>query len=97
MVESLVTLRHSSCTLPSGTLMDMAMQPGRTSEALASRSGLRCPFCAAPGAELLSLFGSQLLLSQYRCANCRGYFEGLRPDRWEEVATTDPGGFADDR
>ena len=39
-----------------------------------------CPFCRAPGGELVSLFGSQLLLSQYRCTTCGSYFEGLRPD-----------------
>ena len=45
---------------------------------------MTCPFCGARSAELVSLFGSQLLLSQYRCLLCRSYFEGLRPDRWEE-------------
>jgi hypothetical protein len=39
-----------------------------------------CPFCRADRAELISLFGSQLLLSQYRCATCGGYFEGVRQD-----------------
>jgi hypothetical protein len=47
---------------------------------------VRCPFCAAAPAELLSLFGSQLLLSQYRCQSCGSYFEGVRPDRWDQVA-----------
>jgi DNA-directed RNA polymerase subunit RPC12/RpoP len=47
---------------------------------------VRCPFCNAASAELLSLFGSQLLLSQYRCASCGSYFEGLRPDRRETEA-----------
>ncbi len=28
----------------------------------------------------MSLFGSQLLLSQYRCAACGSYFEGLRSE-----------------
>ena len=42
---------------------------------------MKCPFCQADGAELVSLFGSQLLLSQYRCRECGSYFEGLRPDR----------------
>ena len=44
---------------------------------------VRCPFCGAASAQLLSLFGSQLLLSQYRCAACGSYFEGVRPDRWD--------------
>jgi hypothetical protein len=41
-----------------------------------------CPFCQATAAEQVSLFGSQLLLSQYRCTGCGSYFEGIRQDRW---------------
>jgi transposase-like protein len=44
---------------------------------------ISCPFCRAAAAELVSLFGSQLLLSQYRCTLCGSYFEGLRQDRWD--------------
>jgi DNA-directed RNA polymerase subunit RPC12/RpoP len=44
---------------------------------------VRCPFCHAATAELISLFGSQLLLSQYRCTTCGSYFEGLRSDHPE--------------
>jgi hypothetical protein len=44
---------------------------------------VRCPFCQATDAQLISLFGSQLLMSQYRCGGCGSYFEGLRDDRWE--------------
>lgn len=40
-----------------------------------------CPFCDAHDSELISLFGSQLLTSQYRCRACASYFEGLREDR----------------
>jgi transposase-like protein len=58
---------------------------------------LNCPFCTAPSPELVSLFGSQLLLSQYRCSACGSYFEGLREDRWETgpVAPTSGGGNED--
>ena len=42
-----------------------------------------CPFCRADRTQLVSLFGSQLLFSQYRCAACGSYFEGLRDDRWD--------------
>ena len=47
---------------------------------------MKCPFCDAENAKLISLFGSQLLLSQYRCRACGTYFEGLRdqPRREEE-------------
>jgi transposase-like protein len=53
----------------------------------------RCPFCQAEEAKLVSLFGSQLLFSQYRCETCGSYFEGLRDDRSdiEPVATTTEG------
>ena len=52
-----------------------------------------CPFCSAVAAELVSLFGSQLLLSQYRCTGCGSYFESVRQDRWdaEPVAPADEG------
>jgi len=55
---------------------------------------ISCPFCRATDAELVSLFGSQLLLSQYRCTGCGSYFEGLREDRWdpEKAAPADEGG-----
>jgi transposase-like protein len=43
---------------------------------------VRCPFCNATATELISLFGSQLLLSQYRCKACGTYFEGVRDDNY---------------
>jgi transposase-like protein len=57
-------------------------------------SSTACPFCRAATADLVSLFGSQLLLSQYRCKACGSYFEGLREDRWEPTAPA-PGGDRD--
>ena len=39
-----------------------------------------CPFCEATDAELVSLFGSQLLTSQYRCRACGSYFEAVREE-----------------
>ena len=39
---------------------------------------VNCPFCDADTCELISLFGSQLLLSQYRCKRCGSYFEAVR-------------------
>ena len=41
---------------------------------------MTCPFCEADTCELISLFGSQLLLSQYRCKQCGSYFEAVRGD-----------------
>ena len=42
------------------------------------------PFCETRQTEMISLFGSQLLFSQYRCASCGRYFEGLRADPLRE-------------
>jgi hypothetical protein len=39
-----------------------------------------CPFCESSDTELVSLFGSQLLFSQYRCRACQSYFEAVRDD-----------------
>jgi transposase-like protein len=47
--------------------------------------GPACPFCESKHAELISLFGSQLLMSQFRCTGCGTYFEGLRDDHRTEV------------
>jgi transposase-like protein len=56
-----------------------------------------CPFCNAADSELVSLFGSQLLLSQFRCTACGSYFEGLREGRWETPPVAPAsGGIADD-
>lgn len=46
---------------------------------------ITCPFCGSPRVTLVSLFGSQLLLSQYRCGACGTYFEGLREDRSQQT------------
>jgi len=57
----------------------------------------QCPFCNAASAELVSLFGSQLLFSQYRCTACGSYFEGLREDRADaQPAGQTNGGIDDD-
>lgn len=44
---------------------------------------MTCPFCDSDQYELISQFGSQLLLAQYRCRACKTYFEGLRPEEFE--------------
>jgi hypothetical protein len=53
---------------------------------------LRCPFCDATTVVAVAPFGSQLLMSQFRCEACRSYFEGVRPDRYEvfEAAPASP-------
>lgn len=42
-----------------------------------------CPFCHAPDAEPLAMYGAQLLTDQYYCPVCRTPFEHLRdqPER----------------
>lgn len=47
---------------------------------------MNCPFCDANEPRLISLYGSQLLLSQYRCRACGTYFEGLREDHEANTA-----------
>lgn len=40
-------------------------------------SVISCPFCHCSDVELFSLFGSQLLTSEYYCRNCRTVFEQI--------------------
>jgi hypothetical protein len=62
-----------------------------------AESRVACAFCGARDTELVSLFGSQLLLSQYRCVACASYFEAVRQDRWDaEPVGPASGGTADD-
>lgn len=37
-----------------------------------------CPFCHAPDAEPMGIFGAQLLTDQYYCVNCHTPFEHVR-------------------
>jgi transposase-like protein len=38
----------------------------------------RCPHCASTRVEVISLFGSQAVTAQYRCAGCGDCFEALK-------------------
>ena len=38
----------------------------------------RCPFCGSEDTELMSLFGSSPLTSQYYCRGCRSAFEQVK-------------------
>jgi hypothetical protein len=51
---------------------------------------MTCPFCSAERPQLISQFGSQLLLSQFRCRACGAYFEGIRQDREENADDRGP-------
>lgn len=37
-----------------------------------------CPFCSSPHVGLFSMFGSQLLTSEYYCRACRTVFESVK-------------------
>lgn len=39
-----------------------------------------CPFCGSLDTELMALFGSQMLTSQYYCRNCHSAFEAVKWD-----------------
>jgi hypothetical protein len=45
-----------------------------------------CPFCHAPDAEPMAMFGAQLLTDQYYCANCHTPFEHVRDQPEPEQA-----------
>ncbi len=53
------------------------MGPGPTGDG-EEQPGPACPFCGSDRTELLSLFGSTSLTSQYRCASCRSAFEYVK-------------------
>ncbi len=45
-----------------------------------------CPFCQSEDTEMMALFGSQLLTSQYYCNGCHTVFEVVRHEsRPDEV------------
>jgi ring-1,2-phenylacetyl-CoA epoxidase subunit PaaD len=43
-----------------------------------TESDIECPFCHAHEAEMLSLFGQQLMTVQYYCRACRTPFERVK-------------------
>ncbi|HET7265359.1 MAG TPA: hypothetical protein VFL28_11865 [bacterium] len=45
-----------------------------------------CPFCGSEATELMSLFGSSALTSQYYCRGCRSAFESVK---WGTLAAAD--------
>jgi len=42
------------------------------------REGPACPFCGSTDNEMVALFGSQLLTSQFYCHGCHTVFEAVR-------------------
>lgn len=50
----------------------------QTSGVHTQRGGPACPFCGQTDTELIALFGSQLLTSQFYCHGCHTVFEAVR-------------------
>ncbi len=46
-----------------------------------------CLYCGSASVRCISLFGSQLMTSQYRCLDCAAIFEHVR---WEPGERTTP-------
>ena len=42
------------------------------------QEGPTCPFCGSTDSEMVALFGSQLLTSQFYCRGCHTVFEAVR-------------------
>ncbi len=56
-----------------------------------------CVHCGSTVVTRIALFGSQLMTSQYRCEQCRTYFEHIRWDDEDQGADADPGEPANKR
>jgi hypothetical protein len=46
-----------------------------------------CPFCGSQPAERIGQWGGQIITSQWRCAACGSYFEAVRDDFDDGLAT----------
>ncbi len=53
--------------------------------------GPACPFCQSEDTEMMALFGSQLLTSQYYCNGCHTVFEVVRHQAVSAGAGEDAG------
>jgi transposase-like protein len=49
-----------------------------TTETPDRQAGPACPFCGSTDSEMIALFGSQLLTSQFYCRGCHTVFEAVR-------------------
>ncbi|HYM91507.1 MAG TPA: hypothetical protein VEW91_07750 [bacterium] len=52
--------------------------PARPGDAASSKPAVVCPFCGSDDTELINLFGSTSLTSQYYCRKCRSAFERVK-------------------
>ena len=62
-----------------------------TTGALHREEGPTCPFCGSTDNEMVALFGSQLLTSQFYCHACHTVFEAVRHGSAIPEERTDPG------
>jgi transcription elongation factor Elf1 len=47
-------------------------------EALAEPPPPRCPFCNSPDAQVISLFGTQVMTMQVKCRSCGTIYEATK-------------------
>ena len=59
-------------------------------------SSRECPRCHRAAAELISLYGSQLMTSQFLCRACGALFEAIRWDDGPESSSKEDGGVGSD-
>jgi transposase-like protein len=52
-----------------------------------------CPFCGSAAVERIGQWGGQMITAQWRCRECRSYFEAIRED-FDDPAPADPGNEA---
>jgi len=45
-----------------------------------AQANILCPYCGSNNTEIFSLFGQQLLTTQYYCNTCRTPFEYIKDD-----------------
>jgi hypothetical protein len=48
-----------------------------------------CPFCDSAAVELVSPWGGQIITAQWRCRDCRSYFEAIR-DAFDDAPAPKP-------
>jgi transposase-like protein len=48
-----------------------------------------CPFCDSAAVELVGPWGGQIITAQWRCLDCRSYFEAVR-DAFDDAPAREP-------
>jgi len=55
-----------------------SQEEGREGRAAGDAPAPRCPFCESEDAEVISLFGTQVMTMQVRCRACGSYYEASK-------------------